>query len=315
MNYTWSDLAFASKAPLNDMNAIFILAPREMSRARLKQLIKNYLPQANLVIGIAQEDYVQGFEGQSQFRMLKRAAVSALVDKVNSTSPAHVVATLIYPQRDAKFLLAKLKFKKVVAVNGSWQFVFHSRPEYYALQNAGITYELVSPFFDEAEAKKFADDFRFDRPKPDGAASDHELMALARDAARESFDYNMQTGVALAKRVGTKYELITTAFNRVIPYQTYAMHHGASRETNFAPMHDLNFYDTNHAEIEFLVKAQKSNLGLKNTTLFINLMPCPTCARMFSITDISEFVYRQDHSGAQAVKILEQAGKKVRRLV
>jgi deoxycytidylate deaminase len=140
-------------------------------------------------------------------------------------------------------------------------------------------------------------------------------MAVAQTAAKQSFDYNMQTGVALARHNGTSYELIATAYNGVVPYQTYAMHHGAARERNFSPMHDLNHYDTNHAEVELILKAQKQKLDLHSTTLFINLLPCPSCARMLAHTDIETFVYREDHSDGYAVKMLEQSGKKVIRLV
>nr|AIA17188.1 Cytidine and deoxycytidylate deaminase zinc-binding region [uncultured bacterium] len=112
-----------------------------------------------------------------------------------------------------------------------------------------------------------------------------------------------------------KYKLLATTFNPVVPYQTYAMHHGASREINFSPPHDLNHYDTTHAEVELVIKAQKEKIDLKGTILFINLLPCPTCARMLSRTDIAEFVYVQDHSDGYAVKMLEASGKKVRRLV
>jgi len=119
----------------------------------------------------------------------------------------------------------------------------------------------------------------------------------------------------LGRRTTEQYELIATSFNRVVPYQTYAMHNGAAREKNFSPMHDLNHYDTNHAEVELIIKAQKLGIDLHGTTLFINLLPCPTCARMFVSTDIAEFVYREDHSDGYAVKMLETAGKAVRRVV
>jgi deoxycytidylate deaminase len=315
MNFDWGELAFGSKKPVSDLHPIFVLAPREMSCARLKQLIKTYLPQGNLLFGLAREAYVLGFEEQSQFRMLQRKDIEPLMTKVNATSQHHTVSTITYDQRDAKFLLTKLKLSKVILVNGSWKFVFHARPEYFTLQTAAIPFEHVSPFADEQEAVDYARRFKFDRPKPDGGLEDHEVLALAQDAARESFDYNMQTGVALARKSRDKYELITTTCNTVIPYQSYAMHHGATREIHYSPMHDLNFYDTNHAEVELVVKAQREHIDLSGTTLFINLLPCPTCARMFTLTDIQEFVYREDHSDGYAVKVLEQAGKQVRRLV
>jgi deoxycytidylate deaminase len=111
------------------------------------------------------------------------------------------------------------------------------------------------------------------------------------------------------------YKPLGGAFNKVVPYQTYAMHHGSAREKNFSPANDLNHYDTIHAEVALLINAQKNKTDLAGTTLFINLMPCPTCARMLSQTDIEEFVYSVDHSDGYAVKMLEAAGKKVRRVV
>jgi deoxycytidylate deaminase len=92
------------------------------------------------------------------------------------------------------------------------------------------------------------------------------------------------------------------------------MHHGNSREANISPPHDLNHKDTVHAEVEILIKAGKDNIDLAGTTVFINLLPCPACARMFADTDIKELVYREDHSSGYAVKLLEVAGKKVRRI-
>ncbi len=124
-----------------------------------------------------------------------------------------------------------------------------------------------------------------------------------------------QTRVSLGRKKGKKYELLATTFNPVLPYQTYAMHFGASREVNFSPPHDLNHYDTTHAEVELIIKAGREKINLKGTTLFINLLPCPACARMLSRTDIEEFVYTEDHSDGYAVKMLELAGRKVRRVV
>jgi len=103
--------------------------------------------------------------------------------------------------------------------------------------------------------------------------------------------------------------------NRVVPYQSYLLHHGAIHETMFAPANDLNFYDTNHYEVELLLDALHTKIDLTGATIFANVMHCPTCARMLSRTGIAEFVYAQDHSDGYAVRLLEAAGKKVRRIV
>ena len=68
--YDWSELAFASKKPLSSLNAVMIAPPRKISGARIAQLLKEYLPMANIIFGISKEVYVEGFEGQPQFEML-----------------------------------------------------------------------------------------------------------------------------------------------------------------------------------------------------------------------------------------------------
>jgi deoxycytidylate deaminase len=320
MNFDWGELAFGSKKPVNSLKATFIAAPREISSIRFTQLVKEYLPKGNIVLGLAKEDYVLGFEGQPQFCTLKAAAVEGIISKVAESPSPNKIYTLNYFQRDLNYLLEKLSFKRAVFINGSWKYAFHNLPQYFTLVNRDIPYQLISPFTDEKEAKAYEKLTTKQLPTLRGTSSQSlmsaaEMMELAGEAAKHSYDYSFQTGTALGKKKAAGYQILAISFNRVVPYQTYVMHYGASRETNFSPPNDLNHYDATHAEVELVIKAQKQQLDLRSTTLFINLLPCPTCARMLSRTDIEEFVYSQDHSGGYAVKMLEMSGKKVRRLV
>jgi deoxycytidylate deaminase len=315
LNFDWADLAFGSKKPLRELRAIFIAAPRELSQARLSQLVKQYLPEGNIVLGLAKEPYVDGFEGQAQFKTLQPADAQKLITKVNAAKLPHKIVTLGYFQRDFAYILDKLDFKKVLLINGSWKHMFHTLPAYYLLATRHTPYELLSPFASETEARVYAERTPLTEVPQSGRFSDIEMLELAGKVATQSYDYGFQTGVALGRKQGNKYELLATGFNRVVPFQTYAMHYGASREQHFSPVNDLNHYDTIHAEVDFILNAQKQGLDLHSTTLFINLLPCPACARMFTQTDITEFVYREDHSAGYAIKMLEAAGKKVRRIV
>jgi deoxycytidylate deaminase len=315
MTFDWGELAFGSKKPLKELKAIFIAAPREISPARFTEIVKTYLPHGNIVLGIAKEDYILGFEDQLQFKTLRATMLQKVIDKVNTSKSPHKIATLSYFQRETAFILDKIPFKKALFVNGSWKHLFHSRPVYFTLTSRGIPYELISPFTDEAEAKAYEKKITSPQIKPSGTFTDVEMLEMAEESAKRSYDYGFQTGVALGRKKGKGYELLEWSFNKVVPYQTYAMLHGASRETNFSPMHDLNHYDTIHAEVDLMVKAQKAGLDLRGTTLFINLLPCPSCARMFTETDIAEFVYVEDHSDGYGFKMLTLAGKKVRRIV
>lgn len=316
VDFDWADLAFASKKTLNDLKATFIFAPRELSTERFKQLVKTYLPQGNIVLGLAKEPYVDGFDGQVQFRTLRRQTVQPIIDKVNQSGAKHRMYTLSYFQREAPYILDKLQFRRVVLVNGSWHKSFHTRPEYYALVNKGVSYTMESPFVDENEAK-FAAGFLeiISNDPPNSIYSAKQMMRHAAQVGTQSFDHTFQTGVALGKRTPTGYKLLARVCNQVIPYPTYAMHFGASRETHFSPPNDLNHYDTIHAEMALIVKAGKQGINLKGTSLFINLLPCPTCARILSQTDISDFYYTQDHSDGYAIKMLQLAGKNIERIV
>jgi hypothetical protein len=69
MDFDWNELAFASKKPLNALKATFIAAPRELSAARFTQLVKEYLPKGNIILGLAKEPFVLGFENHLGFRL------------------------------------------------------------------------------------------------------------------------------------------------------------------------------------------------------------------------------------------------------
>jgi deoxycytidylate deaminase len=297
------------------------MGPREISLARFKELAKAYLPKGNIILGLTKEDYILGLEDQSQFRTLRLEALQQTIDLINEKSP-HKIYTLNYFQRELRYILESLDFQKVIGVNGSWKYAFHTQPPYYVLAHRRIDYELISPFTDEAEAKAFETKTMGEIEKtisfPKGSFTQAEMLDKANQAARFSFDYSFQTGAVLGKQTssnGKKYTFIDYSYNKVVPYQTYAMLHGASREQHFSPPHDLNHYDTIHAEVMMLAKAQKNQYDLHGTTLFINLLPCPSCARMFCETDIEAFVYEYDHSDGYALKLLEQTGKTVTRIV
>jgi deoxycytidylate deaminase len=320
-NLDWSDFAFASKKPINELNAIFIYAPREISKGRFKQIVKEYLPKGNLLLGISKEDHALGFEDQPIFEMLKSETVADVIGQVNKANSANKIYTISYFQREAKYLLEKLDFKEILLINGSWKFSFHTQEPYYVIAKKKTKITHISPFIDEKEAKVFESEkdvlIAGKYPISGGNYTINEMLNLAGAASNYSYDFTYQTGVVLGKKISnsTKYKFLDFSYNKVVPYQTHAMHFGAQREINYSPPNDLNFYDTVHAEVMMLIQANQKNIDLMDTSIFINLLPCPTCARMFSQTDITEFYYVNDHSDGYGLKMLESADKKVHRVV
>ncbi len=312
MTYDWADLAFA-KNPFKGSSMTFIMAPRAISEERIKQLIKSYLPKGDVVLGIAKEQYIDGFSNQPQFKTLEEKTVTSLVQKVNGRSP-HQLHILRYFQREADYIIEKSHFGLVVGVRGSWQRAFQHRPTFYALHKSHTPYELVSPFANIEEMQAEADEFAnrsFELPE---YVDDAEAFEVVRELAAWSYDYTGQVGALVAEKDGSRYRVIGGSFNKVVPYQTYALHYGTASETNLAPVNDLNHHDTVHAETGLLADAHIEGENMTGKTLFVNVLPCPACARLIVESGIVEVVYMHDHSAGYAARLFEVAGIAVRRV-
>lgn len=296
--------------------AIFVAAPRDMSLARLKQILRHYLPKGRIVFGISKESYVWGFEGQTQFKMLEKSRLEGLVKRVQSASGNYKVEILEYSQVELASLVQKHSFKRILLVNGSWKYTFQNNPAYRSIIDKNIPFKYISPFADEQEAKAYeaAHVPVCNFPATGEILSEAEMFSVADESARQSFDYSFQTGLSLGKKFQDKYRFLTEAFNKVVPYQTYAMHHGNAREKYVSSVQDTGHYDTVHAEMLLLTKALRQGIDLDDTSMFINLLPCPSCARTLSETGIKEVVYKIDHSGGYADDLLRSAGKAVRKV-
>jgi deoxycytidylate deaminase len=314
--YDWADLAFASKKEVRNLKATFIAASREFSLVRFTELIRKYLPGGHIILGVAKEGYVDGFDGQSQFRAQDLDNIQATIDVVNAKSK-HKIYVLRYHQREAPILYEKLSFRQVVLINGSWLYSFHTRPDYYALMRFSIPYVMESPFKDENEAREYETRLapQIAYTVPTAIIDEASVMLIAKAVSRQSYDTSFQVGIVAADKEAAGYRIRLTGYNKVVPYQTYALHFGASRERHFSPPGDQNYYDTAHDAIALMSNAIEAGVSLAGMTIFANLLPCPTCARALCLTDVAEIVYELDHSDGYAVALLEAAGKKVRRLV
>lgn len=311
--FDWADIAFASKKPLKGA-ATFVLAPRDISSKRLIVLVKELLARGDIVFGVAKEPYVSGFEGQPQFRTLPVEAAADLAAKIAHSASPHKLYVLEYFEQETDTIIEKLSPTHAIVVRGSYIQAFHTRSTFYTLAKLKIPFTYVSPFVDEAEARSYESEIDTDAAELK-SGDELTLLGYAKVVAKQSFDYSFQTGCVLAEKKGPSYDVIATGYNKVIPYQTYAMHHGNSREDSYSTPNDANHYDTIHAEMQLLVQAQQAGLSLGGTTLFINMLPCPNCARTLSQTDIVEVVYSIDHSEGYAIQLLEACGKSVRRVV
>lgn len=316
----WNKLSEKRKKEISKSKPVFIIGSRELSKAKIKK-IKFSLSKSKILWGILKNRYILDFEDCPQFETMKK---EDLLDSLDNQ-----IEILEYFQRDLKYILKELDFSAVIFVNASWSKMLHIREEFWCVLNKKIPYKLVSPFVDEKEAKKYFDkknkklkekskiiSFEFaswevgSHRTKSKKLSDLEFMKVVDQVAKMSFDHVKQIGAVLVK----EDVVLAYAHNKIVPFETYAMHYGSVREKNFAPINDQNYYDTNHAEVELLLYALKNKLDLKGSSLYINVLPCPFCTKMILGTDISEIVYKEDHSDGYGYDMLIKGGKKVRRI-
>jgi deoxycytidylate deaminase len=297
----------------------FIAGPVRLSKRRITQIVTN-LANTSLLLGCLKDEEIPGLEGSPQFWPLR---LEELLKAAGSRSPCLTAGgkaqVLHHFHKDIKYIIKELKPSKVIFVNGSWAGQIHYRSEYWQALDVGAKVELVSPFTSEREGKNYEQIANSEQRiaklyKKTKKYSDKELLGIAKKIAKASWDWIGQIGAVLAK----KGRILAIACNRVVPYQAYQMHFGSIREKRHIPAQEmLETQLTNHAESEILEITRRQKINLKGTTLYINIFPCPTCAKMLSRTEIETIVYSQDHNLGNdfGYKVLEMSGKKLKRIV
>lgn len=313
----WNNISKSRIEKINKSKSIFILAPIDISEKKIISLTKklNKNGSVNILWGIIKDKYIQGCEGAPQFESLKLSKLERVLTRNNAEAKI-----ITYYARDINYLVEALRFKAVIMMNGSWYRTLHTNEFYWKINRLNIPYKIISPFTDSKEAVKYVE---IKKTQVDRLVSysqeefytDKQVFSILDKVSLQSYATDWRTSAILAKKSQEGYKLISHSHNVVVPYETYALHNGSLKEKHFSPPNDLNHFDTNHAEMELILNAMKARLSLKNKTIFINLLPCPTCSRMLLRTGLKEIVYTHDHSSGYAYRLLTENGKIVRRFI
>ena len=309
----WNKLTDKRKKEIKECkNRVYIMGPVDMSKERVMQLAKLY--KGNIIFGCLKDDEIPDLESSFQFMPLK---LIKLIDILKNNKD---ISILKHFHKDTKYIIKELEPLRVVFINGSWAGLIHYNSFYWAAVDRNAKIELISPFVNEKEALGYQKGIyksRISHNKlyvKNKKYKQEDLMKLTFKISKYSWDWVGQIGTILVK----KGRILAATWNRVLPYEAYQMHFGSIREKKQIPSQEMiETHLTNHAECEILETARRERINIKGSSLFINIFPCPVCARVLSRTEIKEIVYTHDHNLSNDIgyKILEMSGKRIKRLV
>ncbi len=296
-------------------NLTFIVGGREMSRERVKILIEKYGEDGGyLLFGVLKESYIPELEFD-QFKSLSFDVVGKAIETLGEIGMGKV-RILHHRHEDTQYVISELKPKKVIFISGSYKRAIHLRGEYWKALDVGAEIKMESSFANEKEAhayerkikRKKNYKLKIDKYK---IYTDKELVELAEEVSKRSFEWTWPVGAVLAWKGKPK----AFAHSFVVPYEAYSLLHGSLRERFRSAAGDQNYYDCNHAEMEIIEQARRRRIGLRDKTLYVSISPCPQCCRVLSRTEISRIVFASSSSEPRGIKLLEDSGIKVEQIV
>lgn len=278
--------------------------------ARLKQVAEEYGASGTVIFGSLLEKQIPELDGV-QFATLPQAKLETALDGSKNT------AILSYLSVHSKYLIEELRPRRVIWFNGSWSRVLHYREEFWSAYNAGAEVLMLSPFVNEASARKYSTkiqkqneaEFRVIWAQAQNKKMKAgQILVIAEAAKSLSWDWDGQTGAVITSHG----KLISFGYNKVLPYPAAEMHEGSLRDHVHAPLGErLELYQTNHAELNAILRAQESGHNLTGTTLYTTKFPCPFCARIIADSAIESIVYSGEYTNNLGYEMLAKCGKKL----
>ena len=317
-NLTWHKLSDKKKAILRGIkNKVLVLGSGYVDQKVIRNIVKDLPAKHTLIFGSIQNEWLPGLEGSEQFRPLPLQTLEKHLDLAKSKKQ---VAVLKYLTEHTKYIIRELKPSKVIWVRGSWNRVVHYNEAYWEAVNNDIEVELISPFKDEESAKKYSSNIQQQNiakfEKIWKAAQKKKvkptiIKELVDQAKKLSWDWAGQTGAVITKNS----MLVAYGFNEVMPYPGAILHEGNLREIHRAPIGErLEYYQTNHAEINVLLRATELGYKPSELDLYTSKFPCPFCARILANSKIKSINYIEEYYNELGYEVLKAVGKKVRKI-
>ncbi len=181
-----------------------------------------------------------------------------------------------------------------------------------------ITTELVAKHFSQNPAEVDTIFLRWDKKtsiepvqiSPDVTVStdeiDQAMMTIAHEEGAKSKDWWRRLG-ALAVR---EKKIIIQTHNIYTPIDQIAYDEGDPRG-NFKSGVNLESSLALHAEAGLVAQAAKDGISLKGTDVYVEVFPCPQCAKLLAYSNIRRLYYRIGYKVLDGERILKSQGVEI----
>ncbi len=144
----------------------------------------------------------------------------------------------------------------------------------------------------------------YDRVSSD--SFDRKMMALAKGEAEKTSDWWRQVGSVVVK----DGQIIYSAHNRHMPteYQSYMV--GDPRD--FVKAGECSeLCSAIHSEQDVIAWAAREGTSLFRTHIYVNVFPCPICAKLIAASGISRLYFAEGHASLDGEAVLKEAGVEI----
>lgn len=174
-----------------------------------------------------------------------------------------------------------------------------------------ISKELVSQYFLNAKVETVSIFLRWDSKSvysQQPAESEHvssdpfdkKMMELARAEGKKTSDWWREVGAVLVK----DKDVVMSEHNHHVPSEHTPYINGDPRDVVEAGK-DSHIATAMHAEQSIIVAAARQGISLEGASLYLNVFPCPVCAKLVAYSGIKKVYYGSGHASLDGESILK----------
>lgn len=175
----------------------------------------------------------------------------------------------------------------------------------------GISTGLVSQYFPTANVETLPIFLRWDSSsvysqqpvesvKTSSDEFDQKMMRLAQDEGKKTSDWWREVGAVLVK----DRDVVMAQHNHHVPSDHTPYVNGDPRDVVEAGK-DSHIATAMHAEQSIIVAAAKQGIALEGASLYLNVFPCPVCAKLVAYSGIKKVYYGSGHASLDGETILK----------